>query len=79
MKRKRLNCSPLNYQQGSVLVAARDGKASNLTGSRKATATSLMRRGWITADRSGLTVAGIMALSNLQAWEARYGHSITGR
>lgn len=78
MPRKRLNRSPLNYVQAAVLVAARDGKAADLTGTRKASATSLVRRGWITADRSALTTAGIMALANLQAWEARHGLTITG-
>ena len=78
MKRKRLNRSPLNYVQASVLVAARDGEAANLTGTHKASATAMSRRGWITADRSALTPAGIMALANLQAWEARHGHTITG-
>lgn len=78
MPRKRLNRSPLNYLQVAVLIAARDGKAAELTGSRKASATSLVRRGWITADRSALTTAGIMALANLQAWEARNGLTITG-
>ena len=78
MKRKRLNRSPLNYVQAAALVAARDGQAHTLTGTRKASATSLVRRGWITDDRRALTTAGIMALANLQAWEARHGLPVTG-
>ena len=77
-RRKRRERSPLNYVQGAALVAARDGQANNLTGTRKASVTAMVRKGWVTADRTALTAQGIMALANLQAWEARHGHPITG-
>ena len=78
MTRKRNNTSPLNGVQSSVLIAVRDGQGAGLTGTRKASATSLVRRGWITDDRAALTTAGIMALSRHQAWMVRNGYDAPG-
>jgi hypothetical protein len=78
MTRKRLNKSPLNGVQWCVLIDVRDGKGATLTGTYKASATSMVKRGWITADRSALTRDGIAALSNLQAWMARHGKDVPG-